>query len=166
MDRDLTKARSTLRILGEGVLVYTLWDIIKPFLLILLPQAEQEAAAELPFHLSEMSVKTVVIFFLTVILSGILYLIFRLYVGLAARAEGLGKVKGRGYVIIAFLLVVMKVSAFVLSVWLRFKMRVQVDIAEIMAFLTLEISSAVIVFETALTAVRLKRLRSIAGKDR
>ena len=48
MDRDLTKARSTLRILGEGVLVYTLWDIIKPFLLILLPQAEQETAAELP----------------------------------------------------------------------------------------------------------------------
>ena len=38
MDRDLTKARSTLRILGEGVLVYTLWDIIKPFLLILLPR--------------------------------------------------------------------------------------------------------------------------------
>ena len=166
MDRDLTKARSTLRILGEGVLVYTLWDIIKPFLLILLPQAEQETAAELPFHLSEMSVKTVVIIFMTLILSGILYLIFRLYVGLAARAEGLGKVKGRGYVIIAFLLVVMKVSAFVLSVWLRFKMRVQVDIAEIMAFLTLEISSAVIVFETALTAVRLKRLRGVAGKDR
>jgi hypothetical protein len=86
MNREQTKAKSTLRILGEGILIYTLWDVIRPFILILLPQSQTDAEAELPFQLSELSEEAVLPLLLGVLLFCLLYVGLRLYAGLAQKS--------------------------------------------------------------------------------
>ena len=167
MNRELTQARSTLRILGEGILIFTLWDIIRPFILMLLPQAETEAtAAELPFQLSEMSEGTILLILSGIVLFSLLFIGLRLYAGLAARAEGLGRSRGWGYVVIGFLLLIAQTALFLASIWLLVKMKMMGNVLERLAFLTLEISSAAIMFEMSVTAIRFKRLREQSGKGR
>ena len=174
MNRELTKARSTLRILGEGILIFTLWDVLKPFLLMLLPRAVPEAttelaaqmAAELPFQLPELSASSALLILLGVLLFLLLYLVLRLYAGFAARAEGLGRARGGGHVIAAALVLLFQTAGLLVTVWLLFRLRPKGSIWEEAASLTLEISSAAIMLEMLVTSVRYRRLRRQAGTGR
>ena len=48
MERERIRARSTLRTLGDGVIIFSLWNILKPFLLSFFQQSNTAGAVETP----------------------------------------------------------------------------------------------------------------------
>ena len=99
----MRRCRSNLRILGSGVIVYTLWELLKPLLIgLLIPETDIATAAEytaLPYSAGE---AVAVLFSLIVVF--LLDVILRFRIGRAARAEAAGRRAGSAYVVLAFLL--------------------------------------------------------------
>ena len=167
MEKELSRTQSTLRMLGSGNIVFALWDIIKPFLIVLFltdetgPTAAADADtafsdAVMKLGLTEKQLILVVVLLLILVVGTFL----RLFLGFAARAEGLGKRRGWGYVVFSFILFISQVILLTQSLWILFKYGLQgADPLELAASMILEISSAAIICETAFTAVKFKRLK-------
>ena len=160
METELRRSRSTLRILGTGVIVFTVWSVLKTILLFLLIPLEQTPAGEI----SDKEAVVLLIIFLAIFLFIILDLLVRLRLGFCARAEGLGKHRGTAYVVFAFIYFFFQIFIAALSFYqlLRYGLVGQ-SIPEAAASLLLEISSVVTMGEMAFTAVKVKRLSALCS---
>ena len=161
MEKELRRCRSTLRILGTGVLAFVLWALIKPFLaaLMILPEeTETEAAEQFLEPGSGKLVLLIVILLLLILLS----LGIRIYLGLSARAEGMGKPRGRVYVWAAFVFFFVQVFMFAVFLYQLLVLKgSESSIPETAASVLMEFSSAATMGGLAFTAARVKKLESM-----
>ena len=161
METELRRCRSNLSILGSGVIVFSIWEILKPLLVSLLVQHTEAAAPSdsLPFGLSP---NTIAVLILAALLLAVLSVVLRLCIGLSARAEAAGKRRGKAYVILAFLIFALQVMGFLLM-FLPFFLPRQTERAllDTAASLLVELSSTVITGELAFTAARFKKLSKL-----
>jgi heme/copper-type cytochrome/quinol oxidase subunit 2 len=155
METELRRYRSTLRILGTGVIAFAAWAAVKPILLLLMAPtktADSELFQDLP-------VSAVMIALLIIILLIGLIIGFRIYLGFSARAEGLGKRKGKAYVILSFILFSIQVLMIISTLIYLIKTGIYgQSFAQTAASLILEISSTVTTGEMAFTAIKVKQL--------
>lgn len=156
MEKELRRSQSNLRILGTGVIAFTLWVVLKSALVLLLvsDRAPQTDGA------AEMTAGAWV--FVAVLLSvAVLLVLLRLYLGFSARAEGMGKPRGRTYVVLAFVFFSFQILLFVLTLLqLLIAGLMEQSLLEFAASLLLEISSMVTMGEMAFTAVKVRKLRA------
>ena len=155
MEKQLRKNRSRLRIFGGGVIAFTLWSLLKPLLLSLMLEPDEPAA---PIEVSELS-NSVLIFVLVLILLDVLLAGTRVFIGLSARAEGRGKPKGKTYVVFAFLIFSIQFLVLIFTVvqLIRGESEDQ-TVLDAAGALIVEVGSVVTMGETAVTAVRVKKL--------
>ena len=160
METELRRSRSTLRILGTGVIAFTVWSVLKTILVFLLVPLEQKPEGEI----SDKEAMVLLVIILAVLLFIILDIVLRLRLGFSARAEGLGKHKGKAYVVFAFIYFFFQIIIAALSFYQLFRYGLMDrSIPETAASLMLEISSAVTMGEMAFTAVKVKRLSALCS---
>ncbi|MBO5544280.1 MAG: hypothetical protein J5949_06565 [Oscillospiraceae bacterium] len=166
--RELRKNRSKLHILGTGMIALTLWTIVKSGLILWLaptrvegPEQSGELAADLLADVPESVLLVLVILLLFAVVFSIG---MQLWIGFSARAEGLGRRKGRAYVIGAFLLMVFQaVSVALAAAGVVLGTYSDETIQEGVVSVLFEITCLIIVTEIAFTAARLRRLKRKRG---
>ena len=159
MEKELRRSRSTLRIVGGGVILFTLWDFLKPFLFALM--VSEETSEVQPGELLEsIPAGILIVILLVILLLSIQVPLLRIWIGRSAMAEGTGKKKGRAYMYAAFVLAAMQLTAFTAALLFVLLGRAaeKQDLLQTAASLLVECSSMLTMAETALTARKVKRL--------
>lgn len=155
-ERELRRRQSKLRILGEGVIVFTLWLLIEPFLFSLMVSGPS-GSMEIPEDISPFIFYLFLAFFFLIFLA---FALLRVYVGLAARAEGMGKRRGVGYLVWACLFFCLQILFLVLILLVLLRVGIaEGSYLQIFSTIFMEFSSAAILGEMIVAAVRLKALR-------
>ncbi|MBR5381596.1 MAG: hypothetical protein IK136_03140 [Oscillospiraceae bacterium] len=152
METALRRKRSALRILGIAVVAFALWSAVKPFLLMLMVQSdEMDEVFSAPTGV-ELAV-VIGIFFLFALMG----IGLRLYVGLSARAEGMGKRRRRGYVFTAFLILAFRLLLYAGYV-VALSRGITPDSFEAASSLLVEIGSTLTLGATAFTALKVRKM--------
>ena len=157
METELRRCRSNLGILGSGVIVFTVWELVKPLLItLLIPQAETVAAEPAALQIS---VELAVALLFALLAVFVLDVILRFRIGRAARAEAAGRKKGSAYVVFAFVIFGLQALGFLAALVQLLRSGLMGRSAlETAASLLVELSSAVIMGELAFTAVKVRKL--------
>ena len=150
-ERKMRRYRNLLTVSGLGVIIFGLWSVLKTILLLFMKEG----------ILSEIPDDTFVRVMFFLILGGILLIdvLIRLYVGLSARAEGFGKKKGYGYVVIAILMALASLTSLVL---IFFDTNEQ-SLWELIVSVIVEATSLVVTIESLVAAFSVKMLKKETG---
>lgn len=151
-ERKMRRYQNLLTVSGLGVIIFGLWSVLKTILLLFMKEG----------ILSEIPDDTFVRVMFFVILGGILLVdvLIRLYVGLSARAEGFGKKKGYGYVVIAILMALASLTSLVL---IFFDTNEQ-SLWELIVSVIVEATSLVVTIELLVAAFTVKKLKKELGE--
>ena len=151
-ERKMRRYRNLLTVSGLGVIIFGLWSVLKTILLLFMKEG----------ILSEIPDDTFVRVMFFLILGGILLIdvLIRLYVGLSARAEGFGKKKGYGYVVIAILMALASLTSLVL---IFFDTNEQ-SLWELIVSVIVEATSLVVTIELLVAAFTVKKLKKELGE--
>ena len=151
-ERKMRRYQNLLTVSGLGVIIFGLWSVLKTILLLFMKEG----------ILSEIPDDTFVRVMFFLILGGILLVdvLIRLYVGLSARAEGFGKKKGYGYVVIAILMSLASLTSLVL---IFFDSNEQ-SIWELIVSVIVEATSLVVTIELLVAAFTVKKLKKELGE--
>ena len=151
-ERKMRRYQNLLTVSGLGVIIFGLWSVLKTILLLFMKEG----------ILSEIPDDTFVRVMFFLILGGILLVdvLIRLYVGLSARAEGFGKKKGYGYVVIAILMALASLTSLVL---IFFDSNEQ-SIWELIVSVIVEATSLVVTIELLIAAFTVKKLKKETGE--
>ena len=151
-ERKMRRYQNLLTVSGLGVIIFGLWSVLKTILLLFMKEG----------ILSEIPDDTFVRVMFFLILGGILLVdvLIRLYVGLSARAEGFGKKKGYGYVVIAILMALASLTSLVL---IFFDSNEQ-SIWELIVSVIVEATSLVVTIELLVAAFTVKKLKKETGE--
>ncbi|MEE3491954.1 hypothetical protein [Ruminococcus sp.] len=151
-ERKMRRYQNLLTVSGLGVIIFGLWSVLKTILLLFMKEG----------ILSEIPDDTFVRVMFFLILGGILLVdvLIRLYVGLSARAEGFGKKKGYGYVVIAILMALASLTSLVL---IFFDSNEQ-SIWELIVSVIVEATSLVVTIELLVAAFTVKKLKKELGE--
>ena len=151
-ERKMRRYQNLLTVSGLGVIIFGLWSVLKTILLLFMKEG----------ILSEIPDDTFVRVMFFLILGGILLIdvLIRLYVGLSARAEGFGKKKGYGYVVIAILMALASLASLVL---IFFDTNEQ-SLWELIVSVIVEATSLVVTIELLVAAFTVKKLKKELGE--
>ena len=151
-ERKMRRYQNLLTVSGLGVIIFGLWSVLKTILLLFMKEG----------ILSEIPDDTFVRVMFFLILGGILLIdvLIRLYVGLSARAEGFGKKKGYGYVVIAILMALASLTSLAL---IFFDSNEQ-SIWELIVSVIVEATSLVVTIELLVAAFTVKKLKKETGE--
>ena len=148
----MRRYQNLLTVSGLGVIIFGLWTVLKTILLLFL---QEDMVDDLPDGLFYR-----VLFF--TLIGGVLLIDFliRLFVGLSARAEGFGKKKGYGYVVIAILMALASLTSLVL---IFFDTNEQ-SLWELIVSVIVEATSLVVTIELLVAAFTVKKLKKELGE--
>lgn len=180
IQKELRRNRSTLAIVGIGVIAFGAWSVVKTVLILALrvgdPLGEGALTENVPPELMRAVFYGATAFLL------LIDLVLRLYVGLSARREGLAGKKGSAYIVLACLLAVMSVYSCVYSAGtiiktdepaeeapsaelFQFDPREGEDVDDAVVSTLVEITATVTLIELIVAGVRVKRLRKLAAEQ-
>ncbi len=154
---DLRRNQSTLVTTGLGVIAFGVWSVLKSLLLVASDPDRYLGSFEGDWHL---------ILTFWVLLGGALVidLALRLHIGLSAIAEGKGKKRRRGYIVLALL---MAVLSFVLLAAGLFVQGFSAGVGRTVVTLIVEFTSDVLMLGMCISAIRVKRLNwELRGAER
>ena len=148
----LRRYQNLLAISGLGVIAFGVWSVLKTILLLCF---RDDLLADVP----DDPLAWVIVF---VMIGSILLIDFsvRLFVGLSARAEGLGKKKRRVYVAFAVLIALSSLASLILI----FVDSGTTSLLELAVSVIVEVTSLVVVIELLTAAVIVKKLKRGPGE--
>lgn len=148
----MRRYQNLLTVSGLGVIIFGLWTVLKTILLLFL---QEDLVDDLPDGLFYR-----VLFF--TLIGGVLLIDFliRLFVGLSARAEGFGKKKGYGYIVVAILIAIASLASLVL---IFFDMGDR-SILELIVSFIVEATSMIATVELLVAAFTVKKLKKELGE--
>ena len=155
MKKALLKSEDNLVSNGRGVIAFSVWTVIKSFMLMFQnnPTSKVESL-NLPHSLLEWIVCMLVLFLIMAVLTGP-----RLYIGISAISEGKGSRKRRGYIILATLIVLLNLIIFAVLLWLRGRPEMSQLVEFDPVAMVIEVTSMSALVELILSARRVRRLR-------
>lgn len=122
MERKLRRNQNTLTIIGFGVILFGIWSMIKILLQYTLDQSQfQEMVHSLKTSINGesgmMVTEKFIVFFILITTAIMMFttVCFRLYIGISAIREGLGRKRGKGYfylILAAILVIINGASVF------------------------------------------------------
>ena len=153
----LRKNQDTLKIVGQGVIAFGIWSIVKTVLSSALSWSSIREQMDAP-GVSDAMLVSAFVFVMAVLLA--IVLLIRLYIGRAGIAEGRGQRRGGGYIVAAFLLagVDFTLQIFSLAESLRLGGRPLMDMA---ITLVVELTSCITLVEMGVSAIRVRKLRRL-----
>lgn len=148
----MRRYQNLLTVSGLGVIIFGLWTVLKTILLLFL---QEDMLDDLPDGLFYR-----VLFF--TLIGGVLLIDFliRLFVGLSARAEGFGKKKGYGYIVVAILIAIASLASLVLI----FFDTGDRSILELIVSFIVEATSMIATVELLVAAFTVKKLKKELGE--
>lgn len=156
MGAELRKHQDMLIIIGTGVIAFGVWSVIKTVLYYAL--SRDEMLRILKEQGLEQGYEAGVYVLIALALAFILGL--RIYIGLSARAEGVGKRRGNGYVVLAAIMTLANFGGFVLSVAGAFELELTLDnIVDLSVTFVVELTSIATMAELVYSALRVRNLR-------
>ena len=156
MGAELRKHQDMLIIIGTGVIAFGVWSVIKTVLYYAL--SRDEMLRILKEQGLEQGYEAGVYVLIALALAFILGL--RIYIGLSARAEGVGKRRGNGYVVLAAIMTLVNFGGFVLSVAGAFELELTLDnIVDLSVTFVVELTSIATMAELVYSALRVRNLR-------
>ncbi len=163
MGAQLRKYQNMLVIIGTGVIYFGAWGYVKlamyfvgnraDLLKNFLETAEQETLTP-----EMLRVFYSITFVMILLMGGIIFAV-RLYVGLSARAEGMGRRHGTFYLAIAVLIVLIEGGIMIASVVIYFSGNSdKTSLLDLLATTVVELTSVVLMAEMVVSAVKVRRL--------
>ncbi len=152
MERELRRRRNELYNLGTGVLVFGLWSVAKTLMYLLLTPPNLELYTLSPKLRNHLALLLVCFVLLTTFAE----LGIRAYLGLSARAEGLGKRRKMSYVVLAFCQAA--ASLFIGVFFLTQMESTERGRLDTIVSMAVDLSSTIIMAEMAFTALKVKKL--------
>lgn len=148
----MRRYQNLLTVSGLGVIIFGLWTVLKTILLLFL---QEDMVDDLPDGLFYR-----VLFF--TLIGGVLLIDFliRLFVGLSARAEGFGKKKGYGYIVVAILIAIASLASLVLI----FFDTADRSVLELIVSFIVEATSMIATVELLVAAFTVKKLKKELGE--
>ena len=148
----MRRYQNLLTVSGLGVIIFGLWTVLKTILLLFL---QEDMLDDLPDGLFYR------VLFLTLVGGGLLIdFLIRLFVGLSARAEGFGKKKGYGYIVVAILIAIASLASLVLI----FFDTGDRSILELIVSFIVEATSMIATVELLVAAFTVKKLKKELGE--
>lgn len=159
MEVQLRKHQNMLVIIGSGVMSFGMWSAIKMVLYSMMRRSEfRETIAEQGASEDIQGVLLIIMYlFIGIGLAFILAL--RSYIGLSARAEGMGKKRGNGYIIAASLLTLVDTLIFAVVAYYSFTAPQLIDdLLDRIVSGVVELTSLVTLAELVYSAIRVRQL--------
>ena len=158
METELRRRRTNLFTLGGGVIAFGVWSMLKtylymlvdPILILEVPEQYRKTALVVAYGL--------VTFFLLIDLG------LRLYVGLSARAEGIGQKKGRAYIVLAVLMLIVNIASWLAYLFTYDYKGGDAALVDYVVSLVVDLTSIVLLAQLIYNAVLVRRLsRQLEG---
>ena len=158
----IRKTRNILIVVGTGTIMFSVWTVVKTLSSIFLLRDEAIAAARKTVDEIGLVVPDQQLFFIalvTVLISMILFLTVRIYIGMAAISEGRGSRRRKGYLLLAVLMIIFNITAIVINF---ISVNPQESLGAFshdtsLSSLIIELTSMVMIVEMVFAAVRLRR---------
>ena len=166
IEKELRRNRSTLVVVGMGVIAFGAWSVVKTVLMLTLRPGLSPAAFDTDYPYSDETLMYHIFYYGFIALFLLFDLLLRLFVGLNARREGLGGKKGVAYIVLACLLAAVSLvgnTAGLITIKDGVNASVNGGYGDLVMSLLVEITATVTLIELIVAAVRVKRLERIAS---
>ncbi len=160
MQKELRKNQDTLIVTGLGVIFFAFWNIVKTVMFLLLCQDKIKDLTEpllSMYSLPEQKLFFNVIFYSLITIAEIISFCFTMYIGLSARAEGMGGSRSCIYLVLSFFLVFFNLGLIYYNI-LFFDIHFEYLSDEIMAII-FELSSFFTLLQMIISAIKVKIIR-------
>ena len=154
METELRRRRSELLTLGYGIIAFGLWSVLKTYLYTWVDPIIGEADVTAENRTAAVIVAYIMITMVLAVDFGL-----RLYVGMSARAEGMGKKKGRGYIIVAALMLLISVLLWFLSLGYIQSRAENDSLMDYIISMVVDLTSIAILARLVYNAVKVRQLR-------
>lgn len=154
METELRRRRSELLTLGFGIISFGVWSVLKTYLYTWVDPIFTEIDVAEEYKTAAAILAYVMI---TVILAMDLGL--RLYVGMSARAEGLGKKKGRAYIVVASVMLVISIVLWLASLGYVQSKAENDTLMDYIVSMVVDLTSIAILARLVYNAVKVRQLR-------
>lgn len=153
MQLDLRRQQNNLVILGGGVIAFSLWGLLKMLLILITANTQKNYILQDVGEGMAEKIAFYVLFFIFIFAD----LLFRIYIGRSAIAEGRGKRKGTLYLLFAILLFVFYMAGIGLNMFI--KLAEYESLEDRIVQTVIEITSAVIYLELFISALRTRAIQ-------
>lgn len=154
METELRRRRSELLTLGYGIIAFGLWSVLKTYLYTWVDPIIREADVTAENRTAAAIVAYIMITMVLAVDFGL-----RLYVGMSARAEGMGKKKGRGYIVVAALMLLISVLLWFLSLGYIQSRAENESLMDYIISMVVDLTSIAILARLVYNAVKVRQLR-------
>ena len=154
METELRRRRSELLTLGYGIIAFGLWSVLKTYLYTWVDPIIREADVTAENRTAAAIVAYIMITMVLAVDFGL-----RLYVGMSARAEGMGKKKGRGYIVVAALMLLISVLLWFLSLGYIQSRAENDSLMDYIVSMVVDLTSIAILARLVYNAVKVRQLR-------
>ena len=154
METELRRRRSELLTLGYGIIAFGLWSVLKTYLYTWVDPIIKEIDTEEQYKMAATILAYVMI---SIILAADFGL--RLYVGMSARAEGMGKKKGRAYIVVAALMLFVSVVLWLVSLGYVQSRAEKEALMDYIVSMLVDLTSIAILARLVYNAVKVRQLR-------
>ncbi|MBR4224227.1 MAG: hypothetical protein IKR73_05405 [Oscillospiraceae bacterium] len=157
--RLLRKYSDTLMICGIGQIVYGVWSFILSIMMLLTTDIKSMIEEMGNEDMSVAELYNFVFVFICVFIGLMLVLDMgsRLYIGLSARAESMGKPKGKAYIVLSCIVVLNYTVTLGLLYW---DLHIEdADIITIIISIMIELTSMLIMIDLIRSAINIRKLR-------
>ena len=154
METELRRRRSELLTLGYGIIAFGLWSVLKTYLYTWVDPIIREADVTAENRTAAVIVAYIMITMVLAVDFGL-----RLYVGMSARAEGMGKKKGRGYIVVAALMLLISVLLWFLSLGYIQSRAENDSLMDYIISMVVDLTSIAILARLVYNAVKVRQLR-------
>ncbi|MBO5572958.1 MAG: hypothetical protein J5947_01790 [Clostridium sp.] len=153
MQLELRRQQNNLVILGGGVIAFSLWGLLKMLLILITANTQKNYILQDVGEGMAEKIAFYVLFFIFIFAD----LLFRIYIGRSAIAEGRGKRKGTLYLLFAILLFVFYMAGIGLNMFI--KLAEYESLEDRIVQTVIEITSAVIYLELFISALRTRAIQ-------
>lgn len=165
--RELRRNQDKLVTIGMGVITFSIWSIIRFFTQAFLNKDEiisnfWETVGELPEDMMEYMSDAVIllIYFGIVSIFMLIEVAIEFYVGLSAKAEGMGKKKGILYLIISVILAILNLmSTITMLDFSKSSAEIHYKPLERVALALIDLTYFVVLVEMIFAAIKVKKLK-------
>ena len=163
MGAQLRKYQNMLIIIGTGVIYFGVWGYVKLAMYFVSNRSNLLETFSKTMDVETLTPEILQVFYIItfamiLLMGGIIFAV-RLYVGLSARAEGMGRRHGVFYLVVAVLIVLIEGGILVASVVLYFSGNGgETSFLDMLATAVVELTSVVLTAEMVVSAVKVKRL--------
>lgn len=161
----LRRCQNTLSVVGTGIILFAAWSLVKTFgtLFVMQSDSGQLRIVELRQMTPELTdAEFFLLLLVTALITLLLEIVLRVYIGLSAKAEARGSKRRRLYIILAGFLVLESIGIVATSL-MQLVAGGDTDPEQLVTTIIIETTSLIMIIEMMISAIRIRRLTGSGG---